>query len=101
MEFQPLGRDSNYVKIKYYYCGNNDRGAGGYWRTYQAQDLASPVAFQENPSLVWEFYSYRREVMRSKVCLLLVRTSVLHVGNGVLAIIDKIMKDHGQNHKRK
>ena len=42
------------------------RGAGGYWRTYQAQDLATPEAFAKNPSLVWEFYSYRREVMVSK-----------------------------------
>jgi len=30
------------------------------------QDLASPQAFRINPSLVWEFYHYRREVMRSK-----------------------------------
>ena len=30
------------------------------------QDLASPQAFRMNPSLVWEFYHYRREVMRSK-----------------------------------
>lgn len=42
------------------------RGAGGYWRTYQAQQLATPESFSANPSLVWEFYSYRREVMRSK-----------------------------------
>lgn len=42
------------------------RGAGGFWRTWQAQDLASPVAFHRNPSLVWEFYHYRREVMQSK-----------------------------------
>ncbi|XP_071539530.1 NAD-dependent protein deacylase-like [Panulirus ornatus] len=42
------------------------RGAGGFWRTWQAQDLASPVAFRSNPSLVWEFYHYRREVMRTK-----------------------------------
>ena len=44
-----------------------DRGAGGYWRTYQAQQLATPESFQANPSLVWEFYSYRREVMHTKV----------------------------------
>jgi len=43
-----------------------NRGAGGYWRTYQAQQLATPESFQANPSLVWEFYSYRREVMHSK-----------------------------------
>ncbi|KAK4316437.1 hypothetical protein Pmani_012401 [Petrolisthes manimaculis] len=42
------------------------RGAGGFWRTWQAQDLASPVAFRRNPSLVWEFYHYRREVMLTK-----------------------------------
>ncbi|ROT81762.1 sirtuin-5 [Penaeus vannamei] len=42
------------------------RGAGGFWRTWQAQDLASPHAFRANPSLVWEFYHYRREVMNTK-----------------------------------
>lgn len=42
------------------------RGAGGYWRRYQAQQLATPEAFHANPSLVWEFYHYRREVMGSK-----------------------------------
>lgn len=39
------------------------RGAGGFWRTYQATDLASPSAFKRDPSLVWEFYHYRREVV--------------------------------------
>lgn len=42
------------------------RGAGGYWRTYSAPDLATPGAFAANPSLVWEFYHYRRELMRTK-----------------------------------
>ncbi|XP_039273240.2 NAD-dependent protein deacylase sirtuin-5, mitochondrial-like [Styela clava] len=42
------------------------RGAGGFWRKWQAQDLASPKAFESNPSLVWEFYHYRREVMITK-----------------------------------
>ncbi|XP_071084703.1 NAD-dependent protein deacylase-like [Haliotis cracherodii] len=42
------------------------RGAGGFWRKYQAQNLATPEAFEQNPSLVWEFYHYRREVMLSK-----------------------------------
>ncbi|KAE8748713.1 hypothetical protein FOCC_FOCC004516, partial [Frankliniella occidentalis] len=39
------------------------RGAGGFWRTYQATDLATPTAFKRDPSLVWEFYHYRREVV--------------------------------------
>lgn len=42
------------------------RGPGGFWRKWQAQDLASPTAFRSNPSLVWEFYHYRRELMASK-----------------------------------
>ena len=42
------------------------RGAGGFWRSYRAQDLATPEAFEMNPSLVWEFYHYRREVMLHK-----------------------------------
>jgi len=42
------------------------RGTGGLWRTFQAQQLATPEAFAHNPSLVWEFYHHRREVMLSK-----------------------------------
>ncbi|XP_046456725.1 NAD-dependent protein deacylase [Daphnia pulex] len=42
------------------------RGAGGLWRTYSAQNLATPSAFRSNPSLVWEFYHHRRENMASK-----------------------------------
>lgn len=42
------------------------RGAGGFWRKWQAQQLATPEAFDDNPSLVWEFYHYRREVMSTK-----------------------------------
>ncbi|CAH0562203.1 unnamed protein product [Brassicogethes aeneus] len=38
------------------------RGAGGLWRNYQATSLATPEAFRANPSLVWEFYQYRRNV---------------------------------------
>ena len=44
------------------------RGAGGYWRKYDATQLATPEAFEANPSLVWEFYSHRREVASTKVC---------------------------------
>lgn len=38
------------------------RGAGGYWRTYEATQLATPQAFQNDPGLVWQFYSYRRHM---------------------------------------
>ena len=38
------------------------RGAGGYWRNYDATILASPNAFRNDPGLVWQFYSYRRHM---------------------------------------
>ncbi|CAF1091717.1 unnamed protein product [Adineta ricciae] len=42
------------------------RGSGGFWRKYQATDLATPESFAKSPSLVWEFYQYRRELMATK-----------------------------------
>ncbi|XP_020842437.1 NAD-dependent protein deacylase sirtuin-5, mitochondrial [Phascolarctos cinereus] len=42
------------------------RGPGGFWRKWKAEDLATPKAFLKNPSLVWEFYHYRRELMLKK-----------------------------------
>lgn len=41
------------------------RGAGGLWRTYRAEDLATPEAFARNPQLVWEWYNHRREMVRN------------------------------------
>ncbi|KAJ5105772.1 SIR2 family histone deacetylase [Penicillium alfredii] len=38
------------------------RGAGGLWRSYDATSLATPEAFEANPGLVWQFYSYRRHM---------------------------------------
>ncbi|KIV80557.1 hypothetical protein PV11_08050 [Exophiala sideris] len=38
------------------------RGAGGLWRTYEATMLATPEAFQADPALSWQFYSYRRHM---------------------------------------
>ncbi|KAI1901336.1 hypothetical protein AGOR_G00033280 [Albula goreensis] len=38
------------------------RGAGGVWRKWKTQDLATPEAFSRNPSRVWEFYHHRREM---------------------------------------
>ncbi|KAF4522692.1 hypothetical protein B566_EDAN012709 [Ephemera danica] len=42
------------------------RGSGGFWRTYKSQDLATYGAFRRDPSLVWEFYHYRRELVLTK-----------------------------------
>jgi len=38
------------------------RGAGGLWRTHDAMQLATPEAFESDPGLVWQFYSYRRHM---------------------------------------
>ena len=39
------------------------RDAGGLWRNYRFEDVASPYAWQRDPQLVWEFYSMRRRVV--------------------------------------
>lgn len=39
------------------------RGAGGWWKNYRAEELATPQAFQRNPHLVWEWYNYRRNLI--------------------------------------
>ncbi len=36
------------------------RGEDGLWRTYRAEDLATPEAFYRDPQLVWEWYDWRR-----------------------------------------
>jgi NAD-dependent deacetylase len=38
------------------------RGEGGLWKTYRAQDLATPTAFERDPKTVWEWYDYRRQI---------------------------------------
>ena len=39
------------------------RGPGGLWKTFKAEDLATPVAFGRDPRLVWEWYGWRRDVV--------------------------------------
>ncbi len=39
------------------------RGPGGLWRNFRPQDLATPEAFARDPKLVWEWYSFRREII--------------------------------------
>jgi NAD-dependent deacetylase len=39
------------------------RGAGGLWRKYSPEQLATPEAFARNPRLVWEWYDWRRQVI--------------------------------------
>ena len=37
------------------------RGKGGLWKNFRAEELATPEAFDSNPTLVWEWYNMRRE----------------------------------------
>ena len=34
----------------------------GLWKQFSPEELASPQAFQSNPRLVWDWYSWRREL---------------------------------------
>src|SRR5438094_1404337 len=40
------------------------RGPGGLWRNYPPERLATPEAFARDPRLVWEWYDWRRGVIR-------------------------------------
>lgn len=40
------------------------RGDGGLWNNYRPEELATPKAFFENPELVWQWYDWRRSLMK-------------------------------------
>jgi NAD-dependent deacetylase len=40
------------------------RGAGGLWHDFRPEDLATPQAFKRDPRLVWEWYEWRRGLIR-------------------------------------
>ena len=39
------------------------RGSGGLWRQFRAEDLATAAAFGRDPTLVWEWYAWRRALI--------------------------------------
>ena len=39
------------------------RGAGGLWKDFRAEDLATAEAFARDPRLVWEWYDWRRQTI--------------------------------------
>jgi NAD-dependent deacetylase len=41
------------------------RGEDGLWKQYRAEDLATPQAFSRDPTLVWEWYDWRRGLIAS------------------------------------
>jgi NAD-dependent protein deacetylase/lipoamidase len=40
------------------------RGADGLWKKVRPETLATPEAFERDPRLVWEWYDWRRQVVR-------------------------------------
>src|SRR5258706_13913895 len=38
------------------------RGAGGLWRNYRPEELATPEAFARDPHMVWEGYAWRQSL---------------------------------------
>jgi len=40
------------------------RGEDGLWRNFRAEDLATPAAFARDPLLVWQWYEWRRGLIR-------------------------------------
>ena len=43
------------------------RGADGLWKNFRPEELASPDAFERDPTLVWEWYNWRRELLSTKL----------------------------------
>lgn len=41
------------------------RGPGGMWRNRDPMSLATPEAFAADPKTVWEWYQWRREIIRN------------------------------------
>jgi NAD-dependent deacetylase len=39
------------------------RSAGGLWRNFRPEELATPQAFARDPATVWEWYLWRRELI--------------------------------------
>lgn len=38
----------------------------GLWENYRAEDLASPIAFDRDPKMVWSWYQWRRQLVQDK-----------------------------------
>ena len=42
------------------------RGPDGLWKQFRPESLATPDAFRQNPQLVWEWYDWRRQIIKTK-----------------------------------
>ena len=60
------------------------RDAGGLWRNYRIEEVASPRAWKRDPRLVWDFYSMRRKVASE---------AKPNPGHYALAALEKALQD--------
>ena len=60
------------------------RGENGLWKNYKVEELATPQAFEKDPETVWEWYRWRRNIIRKA------KPNKSHEG---IAFIEKIKKD--------
>jgi len=54
----------------------------GLWAKYNPEDLATPESFQRNPRLVWEWYTWRRD---------LIQKAIPNPGHLALAVMEKLV----------
>src|SRR5947208_16361026 len=62
------------------------RGNGGLWEGHHVEEVATPMAFQNDPSLVWRFYNARRAGLRT------VKPNPRH--HALVATDQKWVRDH-------
>ena len=60
------------------------RGTDGLWKNFRAEDLATPQAFERDPALVWQWYDWRRS---------LIKPLKPNPGHYALADLEKRIKD--------
>lgn len=60
------------------------RDAGGLWRKYRIEEVASPHAWRRDPHLVWGFYSMRRRIASA---------AKPNPGHFALATLERVLQD--------
>ncbi|MFX1252294.1 MAG: NAD-dependent deacetylase [Promethearchaeota archaeon] len=87
------------------------RGTKGLWKEYNFTDLSSPGGFEKNPEVVWEWYQWRRDLIKKaplnpghiaiaefekikpEMLLITMNTDNMHLRAGTSK--DKIIEIHG------
>ena len=78
------------------------RSAGGLWKNFRPEELATPEAFARDPETVWEWYAWRRRLIlectpneghRAIARLLLSRDGVTLVTQNVDGLHDRALRE--------